>query len=160
MFKKLLSALGLFIAILIAKGIGGQVGREVGQAAVSPSKPTPFEVETALIEGFTRAAKQYNQRLPMMLDQDTRLDKASVEPGPRAVYHHTFPRYSSREIDANLLRTNLRPDIMLQVCASEEMKTSLQYGGIYVYAYSGNDGIEITRFEIDRNDCGYPETLP
>lgn len=156
MWKKVLTALG-FIGILIAASVGGQIGKEVGKAAMKPSQQ---EVEAKLVEGFTKAANQYNQRLPMMVDQDTRLDKATVGPGPRAVYHHTFPKYTSRDIDANWLQTNLRPEVMRKVCASADMKKSLQYGGIYVYAYSGSDGVEITRFEIDRNDCGFPRITP
>jgi hypothetical protein len=39
MLKKVLSVLG-FIAILIAAAIGGGIGREVGKAAFSPSKPS------------------------------------------------------------------------------------------------------------------------
>ena len=156
MWKKVLSALG-FIGILIAASIGGQIGKEVGKAALRPSQQ---EVEAKLVEGFTKTANQYNQRLPMMVDQDTRLDKVTVEPGPRAVYHHTFPKYTSRDIDANWLQTKLRPEVMRKVCASADMKKSLPYGGIYVYAYSGSDGVEITRFEIDRNDCGFPRITP
>lgn len=155
MWKKVLSVLG-FIAILIAVSIGGRIGEEVGVAVLSPSKPNPQEAYAKLIEGFTKAANQYNQRLPMMIDQDTRLDKVTVGPGPRAVYHHAFPRYTSRDIDANWIQTNLRPEVVRKVCASADMKKSLQYGGIFAYAYSGGDGVEITRFEIDRNDCGFP----
>lgn len=114
MLKKLLTALG-FIAVLIAASIGGQIGKEVGKTAFS-SKPSQQEVEAKLIEGFTKAANQFNQKLPMMLDQDTRLDKATVGPGARAVYHHTFPKYTSRDIDANWLNTNLRPEVMRKVC--------------------------------------------
>jgi hypothetical protein len=40
------------------------------------------------------------------------------------------------------------------------MKKSLQYGGIYVYSYYGKDAIEIARFEIDRNDCGFAAITP
>lgn len=156
MWKKVLTALG-FIGSLIAASVGGQIGKEVGKAAMKPSQQ---EVEAKLVEGFTKAANQYNQRLPMMVDQDTRLDKVTVGPGPRAVYHYTFPKYTSRDIDANWLQTNLRPEVMRKVCASADMKKSLQYGGIYVYAYSGSDGVEITRFEIDRNDCGFPRITP
>ncbi|MHB8766297.1 MAG: hypothetical protein ACYDA8_18420 [Deferrisomatales bacterium] len=152
MWKKILAVLG-FIGILIAASIGGQIGKEVGKAAM---KPSTQEIEAKLAEGFARAADQYNQRLPMMVDQDTRLDKMTVGPGTRAVYHHTFPKYTSRDIDANWLQTNLRPEVMRKVCASADMKKSLQYGGIYVYSYSGSNGVEITRFEIDRNDCGFP----
>lgn len=159
MLKKLLTVLG-FIAVLIAVSIGGQIGKEVGKAAFSPAKPSQQEVEAKLIEGFTRAANQLNQKLPMMLDEDTRGDKVTVGPGVRIVYHNTFPRYTSSDIDVNWLRTNLRPDVMRKVCSNSDMKESLQYGGIYVYAYYGSDGIEIARFEIDRNDCGLPRISP
>lgn len=152
--KRLLTALGVIVA-LIAAGIGGQVGKEVGKTVFS-SKQSPQEIEAKLIEGFTVAANQINQKSPMMIDQDTRLDKATVGPGARVVYHHTFPKYSSRDIDANWLNTNLRPEVMRKVCASSGMKKSLQDGGTYVYIYSGSDGNEIARFEIDRNDCGFP----
>ena len=144
---------------LIGKVVGGVIGKEVGKS-FSPSKPSQQEVESGLIDGFTTAANQFNQKLPMMMDADTWLDKATVGPGPRAVYHHTFPKYTSRDIDANWLHTNLKPEIMRKVCSSNDMKKSLQFGGIYVYAYSGSDGVEISRIEIDRNDCGLPKISP
>lgn len=159
MWRTVLSVLG-FIAILIAASIGGQIGKEVGKAAVSPSKPSRQEVEEKLTEGFTNAANQFKQKLPMMVDQDTRLENVTVGPGPRIVYHHAFPKYTSRDIEANWLQTNLRPEVVRKICVSVDMKKSLQYGGIYVYAYSGSDGVEITRFEISNNDCGFPRITP
>ncbi len=126
MWKKVLSVLG-FIGILIVASIGGQIGKEVGKVAM---KPSTQEVEAKLTEGFEQAANQYNQKLPMMVDQDTRLDKATVGPGPRIVYHHTFPKYSSRDIDANWLQTNLRPEVSRKVCSSADMKKSLR-GDLY-----------------------------
>lgn len=156
MWKKILTTLG-FIGILIAASIGAQIGKEVGKVAMKPSQQ---DIEPKLVEGFKDAANQYNQRLPMMVDQDTRLDRVTVGPGPRAVYHHTFPKYTSTDIDANWLQTKVQPEVMRKVCASADMKKSLQYGGIYVYAYSGSDGIEITRFEIDRNHCGLARITP
>lgn len=154
MLKKFLFALGL-IAILIFASISGQIGKGLGRAVFSHPKASPQEVEAKLIEGFTISANQQNQRLPMMLDQDTRLDRVTVGPGPRAVYHYTFPKYTSRAVDANWLHTNLRLEVKKNVCVNKDMKKSIQLGGIYVYAYYGIDGVEITRFEIDRNDCGF-----
>ena len=160
MSKKLLSVLGVIIA-LIVWAISGQIGREIGKkAASSPSKPSQQEVKAKLIEGLKEAADQLTPQLPMMLDEDTRLDRSTIGPGARAVYHHTFPKYSSSDIDSNQLLTNLQPEIMSKVCASKDTKKFLQYGGIYVYIYSGNDGLEISRFEIDRNDCGFPLITP
>ena len=92
-----------------------------------------------------------------MLDTDTRLDRVSVGPGVRAIYYHSFPKYNSRDIDANWLLTNLRSEVMGKVCVNKKMKESLQYGAIFCYVYSGNDGVEITRFEIEGADCGLPK---
>ena len=159
MSKKFLSVLA-FIAIVIAMAISGQIGRETGKSVFAPSKPSPQVLEAKLIEGFATAANEINQKCPMMIDEETRLDKATVGPGARAVYHHTFPKYKSNEIDADLIRTNLRAEVRRKVCSNESMKKSLQYRGIYVYSYYGKDAIEIARFEIDRNDCGLAAITP
>ncbi len=156
MLKKILSALG-FIAMLIAAVLGvtlvKEFGKSVGNAASSPSKPSAQQIEEKLIEGFTKTAEQSNKRGPTMVDKDTRWDRSEVGPGVRVTYFYSFPSYSSRDIDSVWLQTNLKPEVKKGVCASKEMKPSLQYGATYAYAYSGNDGVEISRFEINKNDC-------
>lgn len=159
MWKKLLSVFG-FIAVLIAAAIGGGIGKEVGKAAFSPSRPTQQQVDEKLYEGFNKAAEQSNRRGPVMVDQDTRWDRSVAGPGARLTYLYSFPKYSSRDIQREWLLTNVQSEVKKGVCGSKEMKPSLQYGGTYVYAYSGNDGIEIARFEINRNDCGLPGITP
>ncbi len=154
MWQKVLGVLGS-IVVLIAMSISGQIGSEVGKAAFAPSKLKRQQVEEKLLEGFTEAARQANARGPIMVDQDTRWDRSVAGPGPRLTYHYSFPHYSSREIDSNWLLSNLKPEVRKGVCSSKEMKLSLQYGGRYVYSYSGNDGAEIARFELSKSDCGY-----
>lgn len=97
---------------LVVWAISGQIGREVGKAAFSPSEPSQQEIEAKLTEGLEEAARQVNQKTPTMVDEDTRMDKATVGQGVRVTYHYTFPRYSSRDIDPAWLRQNLRPVVM------------------------------------------------
>jgi hypothetical protein len=154
--KKLLEAIAI-IGILLAAAFGGFFGKEIGKeagTAVTPRAPSKEDVKAKVMEGFLAGANQWNQKLPMMVDQETRLDKVTVQAGTRAVYHHTLIRYASRDIEPNWLRGNVRPGVVRNVCGSNGMTKSLQYGGIYVYAYYGTDGIEITRFQVDRTDCG------
>lgn len=154
MWKKILSVFG-FIVVLIAASIGGQIGKEVGKTAFSSSKPTQQQLEEKLLEGFAKAAEQTNARVPIMVDQDTQLDKSVAGPGARLTYFYSFPKYSSHDIERGWLLANLQPKVRNSVCGSKEMKPSLQYGGTYVYSYKGNDGVEIARFELSKNDCGY-----
>ena len=157
--KKLLSIIGVIVA-LIVWAISGQIGREVGKAAFSPSELSQQEIEAKLIEGLEEAARQINQSTPTMIDEDTRMDKVTVGPGVRVTYHYTFPRYSSRDVDTDWLRQNLHPVVMKNVCNNKDMKLSIQYGATYAYSYSGNDGLRISSFTIDRNDCGFRKIEP
>lgn len=151
---------GGFIVILLTMAIASTIGKKVVNDIFSSSKPTQQEIEAKLIEGFTIAANNYRSELPLMVDSGTRLDNVTVGPGTRLVYHYTLIKYSSRDIDANQLLSELQPQVVNSVCSSKEMKPSLQYGGSYVYSYSGSDGIQIASFEIDRTDCGYPRLFP
>lgn len=122
--------------------------------------PTQKEVDKKIIKGFTKAAKEVNRTAPTMIDKDTRLDRATVGPGAKATYHYSYPNYSSQEIDSNWLQTNLRPVVTKNVCSNKKMKPSIEYGGIYVFSYSGNDGIEISSFQISLDDCGFAHITP
>ena len=159
MWKKVLSALG-FIALLVVMAIGGGIGKIVGKSASdsafrSPG-PTPQQIEEKLIEGFNKAAEQSNRLGPKMVDKDTRWDTTAVGPGARVTYYYSFPHYSSQDITAAWLETNLKSVVKNGVCTSKDMKPSLQYGGTYVYVYRGNDGAEITRFTFSQHDCNLP----
>lgn len=154
MWKTILSVLG-FIIVLIAASIGGQIGKEVGKFSFSRSKPTQQEIEEALSEGLAKGAEQANARGSVMVDEVTRWDKTVAGPGARLTYFYSFPEYSSRDIERDRLLGNVQPEVRKGVCGSKEMKLSLQYGGTYVYSYTGNDGVEIARFDVDRYDCGH-----
>ena len=122
--------------------------------------PSQSDVDKKLIEGFEKAAKEVNRTAPIMVDNSTRLDKATVGPGAKATYHYTFPGYSSKELDSKWLVGKLRPGVLKNVCSNEKMKPSLEYGGLYVFSYSGNDGIEIVSFQISSDDCGFARIVP
>lgn len=161
--KKLLSILGfavVLVGMMIGGGLGKLIGPEVAKSISGSSKVSQKNLESVLIEGFQVGAKKANIGLPMMIDDETRLDQATVGPGPRMVYHNTFVNYRSNEVDEEWVQTSLRIHVQTNVCANADMKSSLQYGGIYVYAYYGNDGQKIGDFEIDRNHCGLSARIP
>lgn len=153
MLKKILSALGIVavvLAALIGMGVGKLAGKAAGNAVI---QPTQQQVEEKLIEGLRIGADQSNRLGARMIDADTRLDTTAVGPGPQATYFYTFPKYSSRDIPADWVAGTLRPAVRSNVCASNDMKPSLQYGAIYNFVYRARDGVEVGRFAISRSDC-------
>jgi len=157
--KKVLSALGIVFVIFVA-AIAGGIGKEVGKHMFTPDSPTADGIEKGLVQGFNKAAEQLNKDAPTMIDEETRMNKATVGPGAMLTYHYTFPNYSSDEVQSEWIRSDLRESVTSQVCNSKEMKPALQYGGTYKYSYSGNDQRVIGAFQITRTDCGYAAVSP
>lgn len=153
MWKKILAILGL-VAVVIAAAIGGGVGKVVGKAIFKQSQPTQKQIDEQLYEGFKIAAEQSNQRGPVMVDANTRLDHAEAGPGARVTYHYSLPQYSSQDIDSNSLMSSLYPEVRKKTCETKETKVPLGYGGVFSFVYVGNNGVEIARFEIGKKDCG------
>jgi hypothetical protein len=156
MLKKILSVIGVIvtlIAILIVKSIANIAGRDLAnnEYKSSTSKSTVQQIQGGLAE----AADSINKITPKMIDEETRLDKAEVNSGLRFNYFYSSPNHSSLEYSSHeaQFQTDMKKKTKNKVCINKEMKNSLQLGVTYGYVYRGNDGVEITRFEINENDC-------
>lgn len=112
------------------------------------------DIESGLIEGFKQAAEKINQGTPSMVDSETRLDEVTVGPGAVLTYHYTFPNYTSDEVDGAWIQSQQRESVTNNVCKNEAMRTALEYGGKYVYSYSGSGQNLIGSFPITLQDCG------
>lgn len=130
-----------------------------GQAVAQPySKPVDASytdnTDEELVKELESEVEQINQQTPMMMDEQTRLDKATLGPGATVTYHFTFPSYSAEEVDRDKLANNLSPALTQNICLDEQLKESMEEGARYVYAFHGNDGREISRMEVKESDCG------
>lgn len=136
---------GKIIGEVIGEVIGGVMGKIIGKEVTSSQSIDNNEL--------VKIADKINKQLPMMVDKETRADKVEVGSGLRLNYFYTYPNYSSREIDPNWIQANLKPDVKKNICTKEKTKVLLQLGVTSGYVYRGNNGVEITRFEISKNDC-------
>lgn len=105
-------------------------------------------------EGFAKAAAEANAKGPIMVDQNTRLDQTIAGPGAKLTYFYSFPGYSSQDIKRTWDLASAKSTVTNGVCNSQGMASSLQNGGVYIFSYSGNDGVVIARFEVGASDCG------
>jgi len=148
-----IGALAFFVVVMIAGGIGRFLGQEVADEVLQGDLNEKREM--LLLEGFAEAAKMANQHLPIMIDDYTRQDKATVGPGAQMVYHYTVINISPTDSQLAAVRSTTEKN----VCSSKDTKVSLLYGARYVYSYLMEDGSEILRVEIDRDTCGYPKSM-
>lgn len=152
MLKICTFVLGVLV-ILITTGFGGKTAYATAQLSGQDNS-------AMLFVGFDEAARKINKAAPYMLDEETRVDGATAGPGGLLTYHYTLLRYSSNDLNAELINKYLYPGVKKPLCASSEMKSTLQYGGKFAFSYSGNDGIHIASFSIDRDVCGYSALSP
>jgi hypothetical protein len=120
----------------------------------------PQEAGLKLIGELEKAAKVLNKNTPKMVDEDTRMDAATIGPGFRVNINYTLPKHSAGEIDADQLAQNIRPTLKSYACSKKNMKLLLQYGADFAYLYHDKDGMLITSITINRNDCGLRKIAP
>lgn len=76
---------GVAVVVVLLLGIG------VGKLAGRGGAEAVFDATTE--EGLAKAVTLTNQQLPRMVDESTRLDRVSREPGRVLTYHYTLVGY-------------------------------------------------------------------
>ena len=94
-----------------------------------------------------------NSGLPKQVDEDTRADSISVEPGPRLVTKYTYTTFSSEEFDQERFDKKVKKVIKKSICNNDEVMERMKLGLIYSYEFSGNDGVKLATAEFEINDC-------
>ncbi|WP_136796059.1 hypothetical protein [Desulfosediminicola ganghwensis] len=148
--KKALILTTLLFAAIISGSLWRSLRHEPG---LSKHTLSPEMIEAQLIEGFTVTATSINEIAPLTVDEYTRLDGATVGPGARITYRYTLTEFASKEVDPDIIASELIPAVKENACNNEQIKATLLYGGVYIYEYFGKDDIQIGSFQIDKQVC-------
>jgi hypothetical protein len=98
------------------------------------------------------AVSMLNKQLPQMVDEDTKLEKASSE-GNTLIYHYVLVNFPASQIDPSALQESIEPMILQQTCSAVNLKPVIDQGGSISYRYSGNDDALIVAVNVDRSRC-------
>lgn len=140
----------VWVVVLIAAAIGAYAGKGLVRSLTEPSAETKLK---AMSQGLEEAAKRINAKGPQMLDEFTRIDRASISKVGEITYHHTLVKHSSRDIGSVDLYTKLRPEVVKKLCGSADMQKALDLGAVFAYEYTGNDGLVIETLRVKKLDC-------
>lgn len=131
-----------------AAGIGNIFGVLMGKSGA-------IESETRVDNVLANASAQMNEKLPMIVDRDTRLDKVSTDSGRHFIYHYTLVSVQSSDFDADAFHRIVRPQLKERLCNSAEMKNFLKNGVTISYLYSSMDGHPVGDAKFTPRECGY-----
>ncbi len=98
-----------------------------------------------------KASRFINSRLPMMVDQHTRLDSTAVLPGKRLLYRYTLLNMEITPTRDEIVSL-MRPRLINTYKTSTDMAELRGADVILVYSYFDTTGNELARFEIAPSD--------
>jgi hypothetical protein len=105
-------------------------------------------VETLL----RREADAFNKKGGKMVDDITRLDRIDVKAGRRLIYHYTIIKYSAEELDTNVVKKRMVPQI-LELVRKPALKYLRERDVIFCYSYYDKKGKYF--FDIDVTPADY-----
>lgn len=130
---------GALIAVLvvgvIAKGIGGELGRK---SLDKFSAPSAASTKASLEEGVAKAAAQIREQAPVKVDQDTTLTGA-IAAGSEIIYAMTVDMTldAAELADAN---AQMHQTLEGKVCGDKKTRAFIGLGAKMTYVYTLSDG--------------------
>ena len=138
------------IVLLVVMAFAGEIGKMVGKSTVNKYETGKKDATVNSI--LLKTSKELNAQLPIMVDEETRLDVTMVM-GKQLYYKYTLVNLKAEDIDKTLLISNLEPALKNNLCKNDQIKFLLENGVEYKYLYSDKLGNLIGTIEIDSTKC-------
>jgi hypothetical protein len=154
--KNPLLSLTLLIIISSAVAYYGNVyfrSNAAESTLASNQETSEEETKESLMRILELEVLNLNNGLPKTIDEDTRVDSISVEPGPRLLTKYTYTTFSTEDFDMEVFNKRVKKIIKKSICDNDQIMERMKLGLIYSYEFSGNDGIKLATAEFEINDC-------
>jgi hypothetical protein len=147
--RKALIALGLIAVALIGVGGAWMVASGAMQSLFVGSQTPRNAVR------LSELSSQANAKLPMMIDENTRLDKTSVA-GRSLQYNLTLVKRRTDELDETAFAEAVGPKLVSSFCGGDQMRVFRENNVPVSFAYFGSDGGHVATITVSRTQCDHP----
>lgn len=137
-------------AMIAVVAVSAVVGSFVSSVVVK----SLFQTQTAnasIDEVLAATADEINRNLPMMVDQNTRLDSTVALPKSKLMYRFTILNIDPLP-DGDVLVEALRPTTLNNYKTSQDMADLRKMNVTLVYSYADDKGNELARFQVSPQD--------
>jgi hypothetical protein len=99
-----------------------------------------------------KAESQLKGRLPLMIDDDTRLDSVKVLTG-LFQYQYTLVNDAIEDLDEKTFRSIVTPIVIKQACTMPNLKPLVVRGATISFIYNDKNGKTISVINVTKNQC-------
>jgi len=132
---------GTVVTILFAI-VGGMIGSQIVRTL------NQQDFDTVLME----ISNEINKNLPMMIDENTRVDSTLGGPGNKITYFYTLVNHSAQDIDIETLKPTLKKQLINNYKSSSGMKDLRENDVELQYIYRDNQAVELMKFIVTTSD--------
>jgi DNA-directed RNA polymerase subunit RPC12/RpoP len=143
-----IAIIGILASVVLASL---NTARERGKAA--QEKALGISKTELTYEVMQEVAKDYDNKLPQMLDSDTRWDSTEgIENG--LIYKYTLVNYDRSDFEGVSLSKELKPGMVNSICSSPDLKVYIRNGATLEYRYYDRSGLFIQDIVVNtKTDC-------
>jgi len=120
--------------------------------AKADEEVSPFKHREEIVEALLKKSKRINSQLPLMLNEETRLD-ATITANNHLFFQYTLVNYKSNELYKDDVKSLAETIAKYNICLNQDFKKFLQEGVKISSLYFGKDGILIAKITIDSKFC-------
>ena len=103
-------------------------------------------------EELDAMTQRVNQRLPLIIDQHTRLDSTVALPNRTLLLQHTLLNLDFQKTNFELLKSEMKQRLINQTKTKPEMRPILNHQVVMISAYNDESGSELFRVTISPQD--------
>lgn len=147
----------LLVIVVVARIVGGEMGRSAATEARQKSTP---HAELGAFDQATleRNAKILNKDLPKTVAPGMDLSVTQSEPGRAFTYYFKYSELAAANIDMSAMKANIVKALQTNICTDESNSIMLKDGVSLRYVYQTSDSVEIARLAVNGSDCAFDTT--
>ena len=138
--------------MIVIKGGDGKLQIMEERTESIPHSNCEGKTKTNLALTLQNSTAIINKQLPLMVDEETRLDRTSSE-GTLLIYHYVLVNYSSTDLDTEAFEEGLNSLVTQRACLDQSTRQILDQGGSLSYRYNANDNIQVLVIDVDKSSC-------
>ncbi len=115
--------------------------------------PWLLGIGKASAEDLRTVSHRLAAKLPLMIDAETRLEKAEPGAGLEQVFRFTLVRKDAKDLDVPTESARLRGRARGGICGDTTLAPLVARGVKVTYVYQDRSGNEAIRFSVEPMDC-------